>query len=313
MFRIGFGYDSHRLTDGRKFILGGIEIPHSMGLYGHSDADVLIHAVIDSIFGALADGDIGRHFPDTDAKYKNVSSVYLLEETVKILESKNYKIVNTDSTIICEKPKLKDYIESIRENISTILKTEKKNVSIKAKTNEKMDSVGREEGIVVNSVILIERSINTNELEEYEKEYKTENFVVECNIDDMTGEALSYAAEKIISLGAYDVWFSPIVMKKSRPAYVLNAIVGSEKKKAVIEAILNETTTLGVRIKKTDKVIIKPEIMIKETKYGKVRFKKRISPNGKEHYKVEYEDVKTISFKNNINIDTLTKELYKYV
>ena len=153
--RIGYGYDSHIFEKNRKLILAGIEIKSEVGLKGHSDADAVIHALIDSIFGALCLGDIGSHFPDNDNKYKNISSVKLLKETVQIMEEKKYTISNTDITVILEKPKLRDYIDSMRESLAKILKTNIENVSIKAKTNEKMDAVGRGEGIVVHCVTLL--------------------------------------------------------------------------------------------------------------------------------------------------------------
>ena len=155
--RIGHGYDLHILTENRKLILAGIEIPYELGLKGHSDADAVIHAVIDSIFGALALGDIGNHFPDNDEKYKDISSVILLKETVSIMKEKNYNIVNIDITIILEKPKLRNYIDTMRENLSKLLSTDIENISIKAKTNEKMDSVGRGEAIAVHCVCLLEK------------------------------------------------------------------------------------------------------------------------------------------------------------
>lgn len=153
--RIGFGYDSHIFEKDRKLILAGIDIPYEFGLKGHSDADAIIHALIDSIFGALCLGDIGSHFPDNDNKYKNISSIKLLEETVKIMEEKKYTILNADITIIIEKPKLRNYIDSMRESLSKVLKTNVENISIKAKTNEKMDAVGRGEGIAVYCVSLL--------------------------------------------------------------------------------------------------------------------------------------------------------------
>lgn len=153
--RIGFGYDSHIFEKDRKLILAGIDIPYEFGLKGHSDADAVIHALIDSIFGALCLGDIGSHFPDNDNKYKNISSIKLLEETVKIMEEKKYTISNADITIIIEKPKLRNYIDSMRESLSKVLKTNVENISIKAKTNEKMDAVGRGEGIAVYCVSLL--------------------------------------------------------------------------------------------------------------------------------------------------------------
>ena len=155
--RVGTGYDVHKLTEGRKCIIGGVEIPYEKGLLGHSDADVISHALIDSIIGALALGDIGSHFPDNDNKYKDISSIKLLEETIKLMEEKEYIISNTDITIILEKPKLRDYIDSMRENLSKALKTKIENVSIKAKTNERMDAIGRGEGIAVHCVSLLKK------------------------------------------------------------------------------------------------------------------------------------------------------------
>ncbi|MEI0477228.1 2-C-methyl-D-erythritol 2,4-cyclodiphosphate synthase [Brachyspira pulli] len=156
--RIGYGYDSHVFAENRKLILAGIEIPYELGLKGHSDADVVIHAIIDSIFGALALGDIGSHFPDNDNKYKDISSVVLLEETVSIMKEKKYSIGNIDVTIILEKPKLRNYIDSMREKLSKILSTSIENISIKAKTNEKMDAVGKGEGIAVHCVCLLKNN-----------------------------------------------------------------------------------------------------------------------------------------------------------
>lgn len=156
--RIGYGYDSHVFAENRKLILAGIEIPYELGLKGHSDADVVIHAIIDSIFGALALGDIGSHFPDNDNKYKDISSVVLLEETVSIMKEKKYSIWNIDVTIILEKPKLRNYIDSMREKLSKILSTSIENISIKAKTNEKMDAVGKGEGIAVHCVCLLKNN-----------------------------------------------------------------------------------------------------------------------------------------------------------
>ena len=152
--RIGIGYDIHKLVEGRNLILGGVKIPYELGLLGHSDADVLVHAIIDSILGALALRDIGYHFPDTDPKYKNANSIELLKETKKLI--KGYKISNIDSNIICQKPKLKDYIEDMRKNIASALELEINQVSIKAKTNENMDSVGLCCAISAQSVVLLE-------------------------------------------------------------------------------------------------------------------------------------------------------------
>ena len=134
--RIGLGYDVHKLTEDRKLIIGGVEIPHDKGLLGHSDADVLIHAIMDSILGALALGDIGKHFPDTDEEYKGADSMKLLEHVYNLITSKGYKIGNIDSTIIAQSPKMAPYIESMRSNISKVLNTDIDNINIKATTEE---------------------------------------------------------------------------------------------------------------------------------------------------------------------------------
>ena len=155
--RIGLGYDIHKLTQNRDLILGGVKIPYELGLLGHSDADVLVHAIIDSLLGALALRDIGYHFPDTDERYKNANSLELLKETHKMIQKEGYKIINIDSNIICQKPKLMDFIDSMRENIAKTLNIELNQVSIKAKTNEKMDSTGNGTAIVANAVSMIDR------------------------------------------------------------------------------------------------------------------------------------------------------------
>ena len=147
--RIGQGFDLHRLVEGRALILGGVKIPHEKGLLGHSDADVLIHAIIDSLLGALCLGDIGQHFPDTDAKYKDANSVELLKKVLSLVEQNGYKIGNIDSTIQAQEPKLMPYIEPIRKNLATVLAIEPSQISVKAKTYEKQDSIGRGEAIAV--------------------------------------------------------------------------------------------------------------------------------------------------------------------
>ena len=154
--RIGLGYDIHRLVEDRKLILGGVEIPYELGWLGHSDADVLIHSIIDAILGSLALRDIGYHFPDIDEKYKNANSLELLKETKKMLLNEGYKIINIDSNIICQKPKLSPYIEEMRKNISQALELKINQVSIKAKTNEKMDSMGNGLSISTNAIVLVE-------------------------------------------------------------------------------------------------------------------------------------------------------------
>lgn len=153
--RIGYGYDVHKLVKGRKLILGGVNVNHEFGLLGHSDADVLVHAIIDSLLGAVALGDIGTLFPDTDEKFKNADSIKLLNKVCEILEKKNFKIVNIDSTIIAQKPKLKDHVFKMRENIAKACGIEIDFVSVKATTEEALGFTGREEGISAHAVSLI--------------------------------------------------------------------------------------------------------------------------------------------------------------
>lgn len=155
--RIGLGYDIHRLTENRDLILGGVKIPYELGLLGHSDADVLVHAIIDSMLGSLALRDIGYHFPDTNEKFKGANSLILLKKTNELIKKEGYKIINIDSNIICQKPKLMDYIEEMRKNISSVLELELNQISIKAKTNEKMDSIGNGIAIVANAICLVEK------------------------------------------------------------------------------------------------------------------------------------------------------------
>lgn len=153
--RIGHGYDVHRLVEGRKLILGGVNISHDLGLLGHSDADVLVHAIIDSLLGAAALGDIGVLFPDTDEKYKNADSIELLKKVCRILEEKSFKIVNIDSTIIAQKPKLKEHICKMRENIANACNIDITCVNVKATTEENLGFTGRKEGIAAHAVSLI--------------------------------------------------------------------------------------------------------------------------------------------------------------
>lgn len=153
--RIGHGYDVHRLVKGRKLILGGVNVNHDLGLWGHSDADVLVHAIIDSLLGAAALGDIGVLFPDTDEKYKNADSIELLKKVCRILEEKSFKIVNIDSTIIAQKPKLKEHICKMRENIANACNIDITCVNVKATTEENLGFTGREEGIAAHAVSLI--------------------------------------------------------------------------------------------------------------------------------------------------------------
>lgn len=154
--RIGHGYDVHKLTENRKLILGGVEIPFELGLLGHSDADVLVHAIMDSLLGAAALGDIGKLFPDTDDAYKGADSILLLKEVCRVLADNGYKIVNIDSTLIAQKPKLKDYICSMRENIASACNIDISAVSVKATTEEKLGFTGRLEGISAHAVCLID-------------------------------------------------------------------------------------------------------------------------------------------------------------
>lgn len=155
--RIGFGYDVHQFAENRKLIIGGIDIPHEKGLLGHSDADVLVHAIMDSILGALALGDIGKHFPDTDNKYKDISSLILLKEVYKIMDESGYEINNIDTTVAAQRPKLASYIDDMREIIAETLNTSIENINIKATTTEKLGFVGREEGVSSYSVCLLRK------------------------------------------------------------------------------------------------------------------------------------------------------------
>lgn len=156
--RIGYGCDTHRLAEGRRLILGGVEIEHTLGLLGHSDADALCHAVIDALFGAANLGDIGSHFPDTDPKYKGADSIALLREAGKLVRAEGYDVENIDSVIIAQQPKMAPHIEKMRENIAAALGIDPSRVSVKAKTNEKMGFVGREEGIEARAVCLLKNA-----------------------------------------------------------------------------------------------------------------------------------------------------------
>lgn len=155
--RIGHGYDVHRLVEGRKLILCGVEIPHTLGLLGHSDADVAAHAIMDAILGALALGDIGKHFPDTDEKYKGISSMVLMEHVRHLMVQKGYQLGNVDATILAQKPKLAPYIVQMRQNIAAALDCEVEQVSVKATTTEKLGFEGRQEGISAHCVCLLEK------------------------------------------------------------------------------------------------------------------------------------------------------------
>ena len=155
--KIGIGYDVHAFCENRKLVLGGIEIKYERGLLGHSDADVLIHAINDAILGALGMGDIGLHFPDTDLRYKDISSVILLEKVITIMKNINYKIVNCDNVLILEKPKVFPYFDLMRNKLSPIMGIEKRSFNIKATTTEGLGFCGREEGVAAQSVVLLEQ------------------------------------------------------------------------------------------------------------------------------------------------------------
>jgi len=154
-FRVGFGYDVHQFAEGRDLILGGIKIPYEKGLLGHSDADVLLHALTDALLGALALGDIGSHFPDNDPEYKDADSKVLLLKVYSLISQKGYKLVNMDSTVVAEEPKLKEYVDRMRESIAMSLECSADQVSVKATTNEKMGFTGRKEGIAAYAVVML--------------------------------------------------------------------------------------------------------------------------------------------------------------
>lgn len=154
--RMGMGYDVHKLVEGRELILGGVKVPHTLGLLGHSDADVLVHAIMDALLGAAALGDIGRHFPDTDPQYKGISSMKLLEHVRGLLEEKGYVVENIDATVIAQKPKLAPYIEQMRENIAGTLEIAMDQVNIKATTEEGLGFTGTQEGISAHAVCLLD-------------------------------------------------------------------------------------------------------------------------------------------------------------
>ena len=157
MLRIGMGYDVHKLVEGRKLILGGVEIPHTLGLLGHSDADVLVHAVMDALLGAIAGGDIGKHFPDTDPQYKGVSSIKLLEYVKGFLDREGAKIHNIDATIIAQKPKMAPHIMTMRENIANALGIELDQINVKATTEEGLGFTGTEAGISSQAIVLLDK------------------------------------------------------------------------------------------------------------------------------------------------------------
>ena len=153
--RVGLGYDVHKLVEGRKLIIGGVDVPHETGLLGHSDADVLVHAIMDSILGALALGDIGKHFPDTDEKYKGSDSIKLLEFVYNLIRVKGYAVGNIDCTIIAQSPKMAPHIEKMRNNIAKALNTDINNINVKATTEEGLGFTGTKQGIAAQSICLL--------------------------------------------------------------------------------------------------------------------------------------------------------------
>lgn len=158
-YRIGSGIDFHQMVAGRDLWIGGVKIPHSKGALGHSDADVLLHAICDALLGALALGDIGTHFPDTDQAYKNIDSKILLEKSAALVFSRGYRIVNIDSTLCLQAPKIKPYIQQMQQAIAAVTKIPVDDISIKATTTEQLGFVGREEGLVATATVLLEKAI----------------------------------------------------------------------------------------------------------------------------------------------------------
>lgn len=160
MFRIGTGFDVHKLVESRKLIICGVEIPYKLGLLGHSDADVALHALMDAMLGALALGDIGAHFPDSDGRFKDISSIVLLKETAKLIDQKNYRLANADVTIIAQRPKFRPYIGEMRQNIANALAVSTEQISVKATTTEELGFTGRGEGIAAEAVVLLQKKMN---------------------------------------------------------------------------------------------------------------------------------------------------------
>jgi 2-C-methyl-D-erythritol 2,4-cyclodiphosphate synthase len=156
-YRIGSGIDFHKLAEGRELWIGGVNIPHTKGAVGHSDADVLLHAICDALLGAASLGDIGQHFPDTDATYKNIDSKILLQKTIVLVKEKGFSVVNVDSTVCLQQPKIKPHVPQMQKVISTILGIQESDVSVKATTTEQLGFVGREEGLVAYATVLLEK------------------------------------------------------------------------------------------------------------------------------------------------------------
>lgn len=157
MFRIGQSSDIHQLAEGRRLILGGVEIEHTKGLVGHSDADALLHATAEAVIGALGEGDLGKHFPDTDPQYKGISSLILLEHVTRLMEAKGFRIGNVDALIMIERPKMAPHISAMRKNIAAALHCGEDQVNVKATRGEKLGFVGREEGVLAQAVVLLEK------------------------------------------------------------------------------------------------------------------------------------------------------------
>ncbi len=156
--RTGFGYDVHRLVEGRKLTIGGVDVPHSKGALGHSDADVLLHAITDALLGAAALGDIGTHFPDSDPRFKNMDSRLILQQVFSLIKEKNYRVGNIDTTVVLQQPKIKSYIPKMREQIAALLETQLQQVSVKASTTEHLGFIGKEDGIAAYAVVLLRKS-----------------------------------------------------------------------------------------------------------------------------------------------------------
>ncbi len=158
MHRVGFGFDAHRFSEGRKLILGGVEIPFDLGLTGHSDADVLSHAICDALLGTIGAGDIGTHFPDSDPNYKGASSLFFVREALALVRAKGYEVGNIDSVIVCEKPKIAPHIEDIKATLSRETGIDKKSIAVKATTTDRMGFTGRGDGIAAYAVALVKKS-----------------------------------------------------------------------------------------------------------------------------------------------------------
>jgi len=174
MIRVGIGYDAHPFAKDRRLMIGGIEVPFHLGLAGHSDADVLLHAICDALLGAIAEGDLGSFYPDTDARYRDIESIRFLEEVYERVVRKGYRLVNLDAVLIAEQPRLASYLPGMRETIAKVLKVNDREISIKVKSNERMGFIGRGEGIAAQAVCALEKH---EKLEKYEKNEKDEKKV----------------------------------------------------------------------------------------------------------------------------------------